>query len=310
MLAVLLLGRTRRQAGDYEGALRTFEEQLRLAEPAGDMQQVGDTHRELGTVQLMRGQAPEALRHFRESHAIYKSLGGQQGAVANSLVKQADALWRLGRGDEARAALVEADAIAAATGSAGKETLAYLNNVWAHLALSEQRFAEAAAKASAALAAGTQSKDTSAEAKRAACAAALRTGARARGRALCEEAARHAEEAGDRLLFVSLARLTLAEALFETGDSAGALNAALSANEFFARVGAADAEWRASAVAARAAQRAGDGEAARQHVARAEEALSRLKQSWGEEASAGFLARPDVKELYRWLGGLPNAAAP
>ncbi|MBC7933599.1 MAG: hypothetical protein H7Z38_23815 [Rubrivivax sp.] len=101
--------------------------------------------------------------------------------------------------------------------------------------------------------------------------------------------------------FVSHSQLALAEALLEAGDAEGARAAALRAEEFFARSGHVESDWRALVVAGKASRRAGDEAAAREYLARAGALLSRLEQSWGADAP-GYFSRLDVQRLRSALG--------
>ena len=305
--AALLIGRTRRQRGDHAGAIQTFEELLRQTEPTGDMLQLADTHRELGTARLFHGDYPDALRHFDESHAIYKLLNNRS-STAYALVKRADALWRLGRHDEARDSLTQAEELAGRAEGGDKNLHAYINIVEAYLALSQRRFPEAAARSKRVLEVSAQLRDMIVEAKRTSGLAALHAGTRAQGLALCEEGAQKAEELGDPLL-IALAQLSLAEARAEAGKGAEALASVRRAIDFFAQAGVVEMEWQACAVAARASRRAGDEESAHAHSARGVELLSRLRASWGEEAANVYLARPDLERLRREIGDQTVAAA-
>ena len=300
--ALTLIGRTYRQKGDYAGALRTLEEQLTLAGQAADLQQTAETEREIGMVYFVQERYPQALEHFRESQAVYKSSGNVTG-VPFVLLKQSDALWRLGRAEEARAALAEAASIAAQPEGKNPELLARFPVVEAGAALSERRLAEATAKAREALKLGAQYRDTFIESKIVLCLAAARGGS-----PLCREALAKASETGDEW-FVSAAQLALAEALLADGDDAGALQSAREAQQVFALTGQVASEWRAHVVAARACQHTRDDACAAAESARADELLAQLDDAWGAAAAAQYRARPDVAKLRAGLGGLTAAAS-
>jgi serine/threonine protein kinase/lipopolysaccharide biosynthesis regulator YciM len=307
--AALLLARVKGRQGDYDGALKALEDQLRVEEPTGDMQMLGQLRRECGSVLARQGRFAESLQHYRESLAIAKALP-DDGLLNYSLLNLASSLWRLGHYDEAGDLLAQLDGMANKLGSPNKEDmLARARLVEANMALSRGRFDEVKAKGGQALAlagAAGGRKDVTVEADAALCLAQAFGGSPARGRPLCEESARVAEGVGDPW-FVSLSQLALAQALFEAGDAQGARQAALRAEEFFARSGHVESEWRALAVAGEASRRAGDEAAAQGYFARASASLSRLEQSWGADA-AGYLARADVQRLRRGLGDESVAA--
>jgi tetratricopeptide (TPR) repeat protein len=186
--------------------------------------------------------------------------------------------------------------------SAAPELLPLLSVAEARMLLSLGRFPEAEAKSREALAqAGPKpSEQTAADVNMILCLARSLSGAA--GAEPCGEAARMAEATKDQALAAEV-RLALAEALAEVGGPQAALDAARLAHEFYARVGRAESEWRALAAAGRAARRAGDTDAAREYLARAAQALSRLEQQWGSEAAASYTSRPDVQRLRSGLGG-------
>jgi tetratricopeptide (TPR) repeat protein/tRNA A-37 threonylcarbamoyl transferase component Bud32 len=299
----ILIARLKRQTGDYEGALKIIDDLLRLAEQSNNLAMIGGLHREYGAVLALQEKYPQALNHYRESIAAARTLSNQL-LLNYSLLNQANALWRLGRYNEAREALGQV------TGAGeqivgGKELLAVADAAEASLSVSQRRFPEAIKQGKQALALtqkmSTPSKDLIAEVDMALGLAESLSGAHASGRSLCEEAARLAPEGGDPWL-VSNAQLALAQALLEDGDAVGAHAAALRAQEFFARSGSADSAWRALAIAGKASRRAGDEAGARDHFAHAAALLSQLEQSLGESAS-GYLMRPDVQLLRKELGG-------
>ena len=103
---------------------------------------------------------------------------------------------------------------------------------------------------------------------------------------------------------ISCSLLALAKAQLAHGDAAGALLSAQEAQASFARAGQKVSEWRAWFVAARASQRAGNLEAARDYSARASSLLAELQQTWGAAAFDVYQARPDVQLCRKQLGDL------
>jgi serine/threonine protein kinase/Tfp pilus assembly protein PilF len=304
--ALTLLGRARRQKGNYEEALNEFAQILPLAEQAGDLSLVAEMRSEIGNVLLQQDRYTEALHHFDESYKIDKSLNNELRS-GYGLYNRGDALWPLGRYDEARSMFEQALAIAEKPGGRNKELLAYIYLAQANMALSQRNLAVAKAKAEQALAASEQNKATLVEARRVLGLAQTLSGERAAGVATCKAALTGAEEAGDPWL-ISNARLALAEALLESNDAAGAQAHAQEAQASFTRSGRKVSEWRAWLVVARAAHRAGDQEAARDGAARAANVLAELQQKWGAEVFNFYQARPDVQICRKQLGELSAAS--
>ncbi|HEY9402501.1 MAG TPA: tetratricopeptide repeat protein [Pyrinomonadaceae bacterium] len=301
--ANVLLGRAKRQKGNYDEALSAFEQTLRLAEQVGDFSLAAVARSEIGSVLLQQDKYPDALKQFDESYKIDKSLNNEL-SIGYGLYSRGDALWPLGRYDEARSMFEQALAIADKPGRQNKELLAFIYLAQANMALSQRNLAEAMTKARQALAAaGERNKTTSVEARRVLGLAQAFSGARAAGVAACKDALASAKEVGDPW-FISNAQLTLAEALLEGGDAAGALANAEEAQASFARSGQKVSEWRACLVAARAGQRAGNPDAARNHASRATDSLAELQQKWGAEVFKAYQARPDVQDGRKQLGEL------
>ena len=306
----ILVGRALRQKGEYAEALRIFEELLGRAEQSGDPVRVAGARRECAMVLNVSEQYPRALEHFDEVYRTFKSLN-QPTQVAYAQLNRANMLWRLGRYEETGAALAEASQIASDPAVPNREVVASVHVTEAQSALSRRLFAEAAAKAAGALAEaqalGLGGRYLVAEAQLTLGLAQSATGAHARGRELCEEAVRTAGQV-ENPWYLPNARLALAEALLAAGDGPRARDEALAASAAFARSGRADSEWRALAVAGRAARLGGDEAAALELAARTSSLLSALKQSWGA-AAAPYLARPDVQQLRQGLGGEVASAA-
>ena len=79
-------------------------------------------------------------------------------------------------------------------------------------------------------------------------------------------------------------------------SAAATRDAALQAEQFFARSERVESDWRALAVAGIACRHMGDEMAARDYLARAGVLLSKLEQSLGADAP-GYLSRLDVQRL-------------
>jgi serine/threonine protein kinase/tetratricopeptide (TPR) repeat protein len=301
--ALVLLGRAKRQKGSYAEAFNDFQQVLQLSEQVGDPTLISTAHTEIGNVLAHQENYPDALHHFEESYKIEKSLGLEIYA-GYSLHNRSEMLWRLGRYEEARNILNQAVAIAQKPDEKDQELLAHSYLTQANMALSENRYAEAQAKSEQALSAvGDSNKSLAAEAKRTLGLAQSYAGATARGKLLCEEAVETAKLTGDPWL-VSCSLLALAKAQLANGDAAGALASAQEAQSSFVRSGQKVSEWRAWFVAARASQRAGDLNAARDYAARATNLLAELQQKWGTDAFNVYQARPDVQLCRKQLGEL------
>ncbi|HEV7889500.1 MAG TPA: protein kinase [Pyrinomonadaceae bacterium] len=298
-----IIARVKARQGDYEGARAALEEQIRANESSSDSRMLGQLHRECGSVLSKQNRSAEAVRHYREAIAIAKSLSDNT-LLSYSLLNIADSLWQLGRYDDAEQYLAQLVELAQARQPPDGDMLTRVALVQAAMDLSRRRFTDARAKSGQALAALQQvarPKEVKADAEVLICLAEALGGAPLRGKTLCDEAARVADDIGDPV-FISVAQLALAEALLGAGDPAGARETALRAEEFFARSENVESDWRALALLGMACRRSGDETTAHDYFTRAAAQLSKLEQSLGEEA-AGYLSRPDVQRLRRELGG-------
>jgi tetratricopeptide (TPR) repeat protein/tRNA A-37 threonylcarbamoyl transferase component Bud32 len=305
--AAMIAVRTKRHHGDYAGALSALEEELKLAGQS-DMQLLGSLHRECAAVLAKQDRLVEAAAHFQDSLSAARTLRDEM-LTTYGLLNLSDVLWRLGRYDEAVEALAKLKEIAGKPENRNTEMLARALATEAGMALSQRRFPEAKAKGQQSLALAASlggRKDLTIEVDAVLCLAEAFGGAAVPARALCDESARVAGEMGDPGL-VSNSHLALAEALLEAGNAEDARAAALRAEEFFARSGRVESDWRALALAGKASRRAGDEAAAREYLARAGALLSQLEQSWGTDAP-GYFARLDVQRLRSVLDDSPVAA--
>jgi tetratricopeptide (TPR) repeat protein len=289
--AFAILARAKRKKGEYEAALQAFEQELKIAQFLGEPALRAQANVDLGVVLMNQARYPEALTHFEEGYALAKA-SKYQGNVGLYLTNRANALWNLGRYAEAKPFLEEVAPIAAQRESRGLANWYYIST--ARLALSERKFDDAQKNAQNALSVGTSPPIT--ETALMGWAQVL-SGAAQAGRLKCQKAIDLMTASTDPAL-ASEARLALAEALLQTGDSAGALKTSLDAQQTFARLGKQDSEWLALLIAARARNRAGDVRQAQEYATRAETLLAGLQQKWGNDNYQSYLGRPDI-QFYR-----------
>ena len=298
-LTLILLGRVHRDKGDYEAALKTFEELLQRGEQLGDQLQVGLAHVDIGNVLSYQEQYSQALHHFDESYNIFKSLKAEV-YMAYAAQSRASVLWQLGRSQEGRAALDEAESIADRgehPEDTYKQLLADIHLTYSLLELSDWRLRESKVKSHKALElAGSEYAAVAIQAKHTLALARARSGDMRGARLLCKDAVNVAAGTGDPQLLTS-AWLSCAEAMLDGGEAQYALETALRAQDNFARFGKEDSEWRAWLIAAQASRRLGKEAAAHEYASYAVNRLSELEQKWGLEAYNGYLTRSDVMHL-------------
>jgi serine/threonine protein kinase/Tfp pilus assembly protein PilF len=298
-LAQTLLGRLHLNRGEYEVALEILTGQLALAEQAGDSSGAALSHQEIGRVLSAEEQYSQALSHFDECYRIRLSLNAPE-SVAYAQMYRADALCQIGSFEEARRALDDAASFAGPEASY-KGLLAESLMIGARLELTDGHHSEAKLKSHRALdLAGTSYPETAAQAKWVLGLAETRAGGAHAGTRLCTEAIGLATSTGDPRL-ISSAGLASAEALLQIGEAKPALDAALWAQESFARSGQLDSEWRAWLIASQARRRLGEDAAARENASTAAARLSSLEQRLGSKAYDGYLTRQDVQQLRKQL---------
>ncbi len=287
------LARAHEATGEYKQAEKYFQDLLQTASNVGDTRFVTLAHEGLGLTFLHTDRLTEALDHFTAEYAIAKTMDTKiiLGFAADN---SGAALWRLGNYDEANKYLNEATTIASGQ-DAYKYLLADVNWTLADLALSQQKLAEAIDRAQKAIALAESDKAIEVRARAILGVAQALSGNAAAGRKNCEEAVQMARNVRDPLP-LSQALLALAQAAFVAGDAQTAINSASESQQRFTAAMQHDYEWRAYAIAARAADKLGDKEKARQLASQATTILNGLEQTFGAANFRSYLNRPDVKE--------------
>jgi tetratricopeptide (TPR) repeat protein len=288
-----LLARAEEQKGDYAVAGKLFQQALELSQQSSDASSAGLAHEDIGLLFIRQGRYPEALQQFEASYRIAKPIG-QNNYTGLSLVDCANALWRLGHYEQAREKFAEVSRLLDKSDGSGDLKPAYYLAL-ARMALSERKFPEAAADAQQVItAAGTQQNNFAVPAAFVLGLAQSLGGAARQGEPKCQQAVAKAKQYGDPLL-VSESLLSLAEAMIESGNSAGALKNALESQSLFTQSGNQDCEWLAWWIAARASHNLGDTQNSRAYSSRAQALLSELQKNWGDDFYNTYLNRPDVK---------------
>jgi tetratricopeptide (TPR) repeat protein len=102
----VLIGRNKRDRGDFAEALASFGQVLQISEKARDSAGVASAHASMGMLLATQERYPEALKHFQ----IELNTAGDAAIKGYAGLQTGDLLWRLGRYDEARGILQEAEA--------------------------------------------------------------------------------------------------------------------------------------------------------------------------------------------------------
>src|SRR5438128_2189161 len=197
--------------------------------------------------------------------------------MASDQMNRGNFLWKLGRYDEARAALDAAFELANKKEAQLKTVLAWVHAVRARMEVSQGQYADAKKEAQLALDASGKFPDVALQAKYSMGLSQAYSGSAKEGRKLCDEALAMAQTLKSRPLVTS-AQLALAEVMLLNKDTAAALQTALDAQKIFGQSGQKDSEWRALLIAARASELAGDRSAARDYALRADATCTGLQQ--------------------------------
>jgi len=297
--ALILLGRLNRDRGNYESAIRAFQQQLDIAQQDGNLKLQALSHEGIGTVLAKQERYPDALSHYEASYALNSKLDNHL-AVANSLSNRINLLNLLGRYNETQPLLAELSETSATLKN--KQLMMYLDLDLGKAALTQRSFdvAKAKLRTALALASEVQLRESIIEAKRTLCNANALSGATREAVPLCKEAVSLAEQTKDPWL-LSRAKLTLAEALLESGDHKTALENSLATVDGFEHTQQKDSEWFALLIAARASQTGNDTAKAHEYANRSLELFKGLEQTWGTDSYRSFLTRPDVMYYHRQL---------
>ena len=284
-----VIARARRDSGDYDSALVSFQSLLQMAERVQDHAQLSLAHEGVGSMLFMLDRFPEALEQYQKSLELAPDIEH----IGYASLECGNTLWRLGRYIEAAAMFARADA------SAQKFPPLRMQVIYgrAGMALSQSRFQEAADLARGALAAGmARMPDLQTDFEEVLGLALLRSGNKSEGAKKCE-AARTAVEAHPDIGDTLQAGVAVLEARIVKSERKSALQVL---EEMEAHLAAhPELQWRALALASRADTH---------YTGPAREALLKLSHLWGDSAYTTYLTRPDVGNLSRPLVPLVHAS--
>jgi serine/threonine protein kinase/lipopolysaccharide biosynthesis regulator YciM len=290
----LALGRVSEMKGNYAAAVQEFEK-VENSEKAS----VADrayAHMLSGNVLILQEKYPAALERFEKSHELYRSLDNRF-YLTYVLLYLGEILQQLGRFEEAKNKLSQANALIAEGGDSFAFLLVRLRTLNAQTALGERRLAAALSEAEQL----DRTKDTpeAAEANKIiGLARSLSNSKSSEGVEKCRKALQYAEAAKDQLE-INRTKLILAEAGLNTGNHEAALVNAVEAGDYFAASSRWESGWRAWTIAAVASAHNGDGEKARYFASKAAAALSSLRENWGEANFAVYRSKPGINDYIK-----------
>ncbi|HEV7473001.1 MAG TPA: protein kinase [Pyrinomonadaceae bacterium] len=292
--ALLLIGRANSLKGNYSEADRAFQENLKRAQDSGDSSLIAQSQGEFGISLVQREQYPQALEHIQTNYEINKS---QNNLVSTgfALANHGNALWQIGRYDEARANFEEAGTIAERPETQLKGLLSWLLLTQARMAISEEKFTDAIPKAQQVTSlAGAPDNARAAEARAAKGIAQILSGSVEAGKKDCADAFAIARHLNNQELLCST-QLALTEALLATREGKDALQNAQEVQSRSNNLGKLDTGWRALLFAARAEKLLGDNDRSLEYASTASQMLAKIEEQWGHDSYQSYLKRPDIR---------------
>lgn len=290
---LVVLTRIKTQKGEYSSALEVLDKELKIAKELDDPSLLIPVEGDIGGTLVTLGRFTEALPHFDAALAIATTQRSDHD-IGLGLINRAGVLALLGRNDEARALLAQAEPLTRQPKPA-KNMMALFHLTFARIALSESNWPEAKSRSQQAMTfAGTTLKGAATESNYILGLAQVFSGASASGLASCNSALTIANASGNPS-FKADALLGQAQALLRTGDHAAAFRAALESQELCAHLGRPQNEWLALVVGALANSKSGDDAQTRDYATRAENLLAGLQERWGTDNYNSYLKRQDIQ---------------
>ncbi len=288
-----IVSRAREALGELDEASRLASGALAFADSIGDPALANDSLQNLGSQFAKLGRLPEALSALERSAAFYREQA-QVPSLAYTLLKQAEILILLGRGQESEAPLTEVERGIATNADTNPRQPRRVARLRTLRAVTEGRYADAEAQADLARAPGTATPD----------------GIDRSARVLAEYAAArlgHSRTSTEALLAwpgeatspgdQSELSFWVAQTLRVRHEDARAREVAATAWPVPAAQANAELRWRLAALAADGSDPASGGNGAIIPASAATTALEKLKTLWGQYDAAAYFARADLKPL-------------
>jgi tetratricopeptide (TPR) repeat protein len=293
--SLVLIGRGNRLRGDYNSALRAFEETRQLAEASGDESELAFSFGEIASVYAEIEDYPKALSAYQQSYAYYKSLADKV-RIPYNLQNQGDMAWRLGRYADALTLLTQAAEKPNNASEVSTHLQLAIDLSRAGLALSQGNFADAEAISQKMIKqAGGEYTDYVSAAKSTLGLAKAMSGRTKEGIALCDEAVSIAKNLSDEGL-LSRALLSRAMALYVSGNIDETLTSTSELTSRLSKGPHLESARTTALIAALASIRKDDG-AGPERLKYAEELSDKLSKQWGVEYYKSYLERKDVRFL-------------
>jgi len=285
----------RRQA-NFAAAEQALNQKLEIAKRNNSPQSIADVDFEFSLLRFDQENYPAALEKADNALKVYEA-AKNTFSMAFTNTNRAKILVRLGRFNEAKSLLDDLFKLAAEEKRA-EQLIPELQLIKAEMSFSEGNLSEAVAAAKEAVTKASPKSDLLTESKYFLALVKSASGGKRDAKQLCDDAMDVSSNSGNFSLY-SVALLRCGEAARNTGDAQTALTLATKAQERFAHSEQRESEWRAWAIAARAAEQTGDKSKAEEMSRNAVFVRSKLEQLWGPDTFKQYTARPDIQVYIR-----------
>jgi serine/threonine protein kinase/Flp pilus assembly protein TadD len=270
--------------GDFADALETYRSLLEKSERVGDRFAQARALKGIGSIFMSEDDFSSALAPLQKSYAVYNSINKTLEA-AYSLIAYGDALWQIGRYDEAQAALNQAAGFA----EKHPQIKPRVDIVRARIRFSERKFDEAERFARDLVEGGAETPgDVKVEAK------VLLAASRVQNTRAERVTLPNAAEYEDKIVAAD-AHFVAAEKMLQENSPAGALENAARAQRLFADLKKPTHEWQAWLLICQAQRKLQNDAAANEAAAKSDALFSTLSQKFSETDFQSYSQRPVVK---------------
>jgi tetratricopeptide (TPR) repeat protein len=302
---MLMMGRRQLLKGDFDGAVKTLDEQLKLAKDVEDPSQLARSQAEVAAALSKQDLYPQALVRYTESYELNKQYRNPLNA-AFALLNRGDMLARLGRHDEANAALDELQTfLSELSDDNGYKRLwtIFLHIIKAQIALANHDHKKMKSESLEALSYVTSENTKSLgtaeiEARGLLGLSEVYLGSMLNGIKTCKQTVERSSAEPQLASASGDLHLLLAEALLQKGNVREARSVASEAQRVFAAAHRSEHEWRAWFLAARSSRLLNDLASEQVQRSHAKGLLQILNARWGDAPFATYSARKDV-QTYR-----------
>jgi hypothetical protein len=300
--ALILLIRAKRDRAEFPEALKLSRQGLELEKKSGSPPVMIQMEEAVGTVDLALEKFQDALGHFEMAETIARQNASRR-LLDYEIVQASDALWRLGRYDEAERDL---DSLAA-----DSKTDSYLESsvdaVLAAMRLSQGRYQEAIRANGRVRVLDPDGVPPEVDISNAL--AELSLGSKKDALSLASRALLNAQRTSDKILLAE-ARAATALVYLQTASPQRAKELAESAQASFAELGRWESEWRNLALLSQISSALRDSNSSKAYALKALDIISIFQHNCDSTVYKFYVARPDVNMAARYLVSVAGEKRP